>query len=194
VGALSAGSSIGAGVLQDYPGTDGDGWHDGPELGILARGAAIPGAIDARGPRANTDSSDPDAYPADQRRAGAAKAWLLGDEPAGREPFFSVRPRVRPLPRAGAPLAALRARIHSGAERRRGRGAVAACECVLTPPSPRVRLLAPIVIPHPPMTQMPPGRPTSTPPRRTCPPRWPATPPTPSTPSCQRRSTSGASL
>jgi len=35
---------IGAGILDDYPGTDGDGWHDGPELGILARGAAIEGA------------------------------------------------------------------------------------------------------------------------------------------------------
>jgi arylsulfatase A-like enzyme len=80
---------IGAGVLDDYPGTDGDGWHDGPELGILARGAAIEGAIDARGPRANTDTADPNAYPADQRRAGAASAWLLADAPAaGQAPFF----------------------------------------------------------------------------------------------------------
>ena len=79
---------IGAGVLDDYPGTDGDGWHDGPELGILARGAAIEGAIDSRGPRDNTDTADPDAYPADQRRAGAARAWLLADEPRGKAPFF----------------------------------------------------------------------------------------------------------
>jgi len=79
---------VGAGVLQDYPGTDGDGFHDGPELGILARGAALPGAIDARGPRANTDAADPDPFPADARRAAAAKAWLLADDPAGRAPFF----------------------------------------------------------------------------------------------------------
>jgi arylsulfatase A-like enzyme len=79
---------VGAGILDDYANTDGDGFHDGPELGILARGAALPGAIDARGPLANTDTADPDAYPADARRAAAAKAWLLADAPAGKEPFF----------------------------------------------------------------------------------------------------------
>ena len=79
---------IGAGVLDDYPNTDGDGWHDGPELGILARGAAIGGAIDARGPRASTNTADPDAFPADQRRAGSARDWLLADAPQGKAPFF----------------------------------------------------------------------------------------------------------
>jgi arylsulfatase A-like enzyme len=79
---------VGAGILQDYAGTDGDGFHDGPELGILARGAALPGAIDARGPLANLDAADADPYPADARRAAAAKAWLLGDDPAGKAPFF----------------------------------------------------------------------------------------------------------
>ena len=80
---------IGAGILQDYLGTDGDGWHDGPEIGILARGAAIDGAIDARGPRVNTDSIDPNPYPADERRAEAAKAWLHSDVPdAFPKPFF----------------------------------------------------------------------------------------------------------
>ena len=75
---------VGAGILQDYPpNTDGDGFHDGPELGILARGAALPGAIDARGPLANTDSADPDPFAADVRRAAAAKEWLMDDDPAG---------------------------------------------------------------------------------------------------------------
>jgi arylsulfatase K len=79
---------FGGGILQDYPGTDGDGWHDGPELGILARGAAIDGPIDSRGPRANTNSNDPNPFPADQRRAENAKAWLHADDPLASKPFF----------------------------------------------------------------------------------------------------------
>jgi hypothetical protein len=34
---------VGAGILDDYPGTTGDGFHGGPYLGTLARGANIPG-------------------------------------------------------------------------------------------------------------------------------------------------------
>jgi arylsulfatase A-like enzyme len=79
---------VGAGIMDDYPNTDGDGWHDGPELGILARGAAIEGAIDSRGPLANLDSTDPNPYPADVRRSAAARAWLESDNPEGKRPFF----------------------------------------------------------------------------------------------------------
>ena len=89
---------IGAGILQDYPGTTGDGWvrtafdarrfrshvadlvlcfqHDGPELGILARGAALVGAMDS-GPWNSTDENANDPFAADQAKANEVRGTLL---------------------------------------------------------------------------------------------------------------------
>jgi arylsulfatase A-like enzyme len=82
----------GAGIMDDYPGTTGDGWHDGPELGILARGAAIWGAVD-REPWARTDEADPAPYADDVRKQGEVLDWIArrgaaGGAAGGAPPFF----------------------------------------------------------------------------------------------------------
>ena len=78
----------GAGILDDYVGTTGDGWHDGPELGILARGAAIWGAVD-REPWARTDETDPSPYPDDVRKQEEVLDWIARRGAAGgAAPFF----------------------------------------------------------------------------------------------------------
>ena len=71
---------VGAGVLDDYPlhKPTGDGFHGGPTVDILARGANIPGATKEE-PLGATEVNDTDPYAADQR-AGASTAdaftWL----------------------------------------------------------------------------------------------------------------------
>ena len=83
----------GAGILDDYAGTTGDGWHDGPELGILARGAAIWGAVD-REPWARTDGSDPNPFPNDVYKQQEVLDWIekrgsgRGAAAAAAAPFF----------------------------------------------------------------------------------------------------------
>lgn len=77
----------GAGILQDYPGATGDGYHDGPELGILARGAGVWGEIDLE-PYNKTDDGDSDPYQADVKKQGEAIAWLEARSPRAPAPFF----------------------------------------------------------------------------------------------------------
>ena len=80
----------GAGILDDYAGTTGDGWHDGPELGILARGAAIWGSVD-REPWMRTDDADPDPYNGDVYKQEEVLAWIEKRGASGGEgsaPFF----------------------------------------------------------------------------------------------------------
>jgi arylsulfatase A-like enzyme len=87
---------VGAGVLDDYPKTTGDGWHDGPELPILARGAAVWGAID-RDPWSHTDERDPSPYADDVYRQEEVLAWIAArgaaraerdSAGAAQKPFF----------------------------------------------------------------------------------------------------------
>lgn len=76
----------GAGILQDYPHTNGDGWHDGPSLAILARGAALWGSINAN-PLSSTTENDHSPYQNDVRVQELALQWLQNRAPS-EKPFF----------------------------------------------------------------------------------------------------------
>jgi arylsulfatase K len=65
----------GAGILDDYPSTSGDGYHDGPELPILARGAGVWGAVDTE-PYSKTSEADPNPYPADVYKQEEVLQWI----------------------------------------------------------------------------------------------------------------------
>lgn len=74
---------VGAGVLDDYPGTTtGDGFHGGPSLSILLRGAAIPGQSKPP-PLATTDTGQRNPFADDERHTAAAAAFLRGTRPPG---------------------------------------------------------------------------------------------------------------
>ncbi len=78
---------VGAGVLDDYPGTTGDGFHGGPSLPILARAAAIPGV--SKAPPLNTTSDgDKNPYGADEAKVQDAVAYMKANSPPKNKPFL----------------------------------------------------------------------------------------------------------
>lgn len=77
----------GAGILQDYAGTTGDGFHDGPSLDILARGAGVWGEIDAE-PLNSTRDGDATPYQSDVLKQQRAVAFVQGRSPAAQRPLF----------------------------------------------------------------------------------------------------------
>jgi arylsulfatase A-like enzyme len=73
---------VGAGVMDTYAGTTGDGFHGGPVPVILLRGAAIPGASKPD-PLNTTVTGDGDPYKSDERTAADAVAFLQSTRPPG---------------------------------------------------------------------------------------------------------------
>jgi choline-sulfatase len=71
----------GGGILTDYPGTTGTGFHSGPDLHILARGADIAGSTDVE-PWSATQANDHNPYAPDEAEDGALEAWLRSHDPA----------------------------------------------------------------------------------------------------------------
>lgn len=88
---------VGAGILDDYPGTTGDGFHGGPYLGILARGADISGVTKAP-PWNTTVTTDPDPYSDDERHVAAAIDYLSTWRPGGDTPLFLWVGLIAPHP------------------------------------------------------------------------------------------------
>jgi arylsulfatase A-like enzyme len=81
----------------DYPGTTGDGFHGGPYLGILARGANIAGQTKPS-PWNTTRTDDPDPYQSDQAHAQAVIDYLHSHDPASSEPLFLWLGMIAPHP------------------------------------------------------------------------------------------------
>ena len=77
---------VGAGILQDYAGTTGDGFHDGPSLDILARGAALWGEIDAE-PYNETNDADATPYAEDVLKQQRAIAFVQARSPQAQRPL-----------------------------------------------------------------------------------------------------------
>ena len=80
---------VGAGVLDDYPQfkPTGDGFHGGPVIAILARGANIPGATKEE-PYGATSETDQDPYAADQAAGAQVVDFLTSHDPASPRPFL----------------------------------------------------------------------------------------------------------
>jgi arylsulfatase A-like enzyme len=78
---------VGAGILQDYAGTTGDGFHDGPTIDILARGAGLWGEVD---PEPYNQTSDEDAHPyaADVLKQQLAIEYVQARSPAEKRPLL----------------------------------------------------------------------------------------------------------
>ena len=73
----------GGGILDDYPGTTGNGFHSGPDLHILARGADIAGTTDVE-PWSSTRPNAPNPYAPDENEDGVLEQWLrTHHQPAG---------------------------------------------------------------------------------------------------------------
>jgi len=80
---------VGAGVLDDYLGgnsTQGDGFHFGPDYGILARAAGIEGLSDTD-PLDTFTQDDAEPYAGDAFEAAAAVTWITARTPS-EKPFF----------------------------------------------------------------------------------------------------------
>lgn len=73
---------VGAGVMDTYAGTTGDGFHGGPTPVILLRSAAIPGSSKPD-PLNTTVTGDGDPYKNDERTAADAVAFLQSTRPPG---------------------------------------------------------------------------------------------------------------
>jgi len=86
---LFARFDTGAGILQDFPKHDptGDGFHGGPNLGILARGANIPGYTKSE-PFNDTSESVTDPYAEDLAQAQKVLTFLQGHDPNSPNPLF----------------------------------------------------------------------------------------------------------
>jgi len=96
---LFARFDTGAGVLDDWPahGPTGDGFHNGPELGILARGANIAGATKEE-PLNATRTADAQPYAVDQRVGADVVDFLTRHDPASAKPFFLWMGLLAPHP------------------------------------------------------------------------------------------------
>ena len=96
---LFARFDVGAGVLDDYPqhGPTGDGFHGGPDLGILARGASIPGATKEE-PFSYTQDNATNPYAADQAVGKDVAKFLENHDPASEKPFFLWMGLIAPHP------------------------------------------------------------------------------------------------
>ena len=70
----------GGGILDDYAGTTGDGFHSGPDLHILARGADIAATTDQE-PWSFTRPDDPDPYAPDEKEDGLLERWFATHDP-----------------------------------------------------------------------------------------------------------------
>jgi len=78
---------VGGGILDDYPGTDGSGFHSGPDVNILARGAGFRGLSDVE-PWSSTTDNATAPYRHDSVEAGDAISWLTSAPPSPTQPFF----------------------------------------------------------------------------------------------------------
>jgi len=78
----------GAGILDDYSDATGDGYHDGPELPILARGAGVWGAVDEE-PFSKTTETDPNPYDNDVDKQAEVLRWIERRAASeSTQPFF----------------------------------------------------------------------------------------------------------
>ena len=86
---LFARFDVGAGVIDDYPQhrPTGDGFHGGPSLDILARGANVPGTTKEE-PYAATSVDDKDPYGTDQAAGATVIDFLTNHDPSEDKPFF----------------------------------------------------------------------------------------------------------
>ena len=87
----------GAGILDDYAGTTGDGFHGGPSLPILSRGANIHG-ITKEEPYSASTESDPAPYATDVAHAASVVDFLEHHDPASAKPFFLWLGFISPHP------------------------------------------------------------------------------------------------
>ena len=96
---LFARFDVGAGVLDDYPehGPTGDGFHGGPSLDILARGASIPGAT-KEDPLAYTKKNDTDPYADDVAVGEKVADFLANHDPLSETPFLLWMGLIAPHP------------------------------------------------------------------------------------------------
>ena len=88
----------GAGILDDYAGaTGGTGFHSGPALNSLARGADIAGTTDVE-PWSSTDRNDPNPYAPDEREDGVLEAWFRQHTPIAGQPWLAMLGLLDPHP------------------------------------------------------------------------------------------------
>lgn len=90
---------VGAGILDDYPAHSptGDGFHGGPTLDILTRGANVPGATKEE-PLGATSEAEADPYAGDQRTGASVVDFLTSHDPASPRPFFLWMGLLAPHP------------------------------------------------------------------------------------------------
>jgi len=96
---LFARFDTGGGVLDDWPehGPTGDGFHGGPDIGILARGANVPGATKEE-PFNSTSAAEANPYEGDQRTGAAVIDFLEHHDPRSAKPFFLWMGLLAPHP------------------------------------------------------------------------------------------------
>lgn len=89
----------GAGIIQDYPQhqPSGDGFHGGPSLVILGRGADVPGTTKEE-PFNATSSGDKNPYEVDQATGDRVVDFLTNHDPASPSPFFLWMGLIAPHP------------------------------------------------------------------------------------------------
>ena len=76
----------GAGILDDYEDTTGDGFHGGPSIEILTRGSGLVGS-QSNTPLSSTRATDPNPYSNDQYKTSLALNFLESNKPSSK-PFF----------------------------------------------------------------------------------------------------------
>ena len=96
---LFARVDVGAGVVDDYPAhkPTGNGFHSGPDLGILARGASIPGATKEE-PFAATNDNATSPYENDVAVGQSVVNFLTSHDPASEKPFLLWMGLIAPHP------------------------------------------------------------------------------------------------
>lgn len=100
---LFARFDVGAGVLDDYPaagkgaGPSGDGFHGGPTMVILARGAGVRGETKEE-PYNASSTRDTDPYGTDTSVGADVAAFLENRDPASARPFFLWMGLLAPHP------------------------------------------------------------------------------------------------
>lgn len=96
---LFARFDAGAGILDDYPAhvPTGDGFHGGPTLPIVSRGANIPGATKGD-PYSSSSQTETNPYASDVKVGADVAAFLTSHDPASPRPFFLWMGLVAPHP------------------------------------------------------------------------------------------------
>lgn len=96
---LFARFDIGANLITEYPKFDptGDGFHGGPTLPILARGAGIRGTTKSD-PWNTTSETDSDPYAGDQAVGAKVSDFLTNHDPTSEKPFFLWMGLIAPHP------------------------------------------------------------------------------------------------